>query len=93
MSAKHTPGPWVYVENKYDSRRSVNIRAIVNGDSILIAQVGTEEVNEEEKANARLISLVPNMYKLLSNCQAIFKSCHMDVEARTIEKFFEEIEK
>lgn len=65
--SKHTPGPWEVVKHKYDERNSLQIRAEWHDDNILLASVGTFEVNDMEQANARLIAAAPDMYELLNS--------------------------
>lgn len=56
---KHTPGPWIVVEDRYKSN-NIRERAIRTADTKIQIAVTNEYVNEDEM-NAKLISAAPEL--------------------------------
>ena len=60
--SKHTPGPWVIKK----SALSYFIDARLKGSTMQeVAYIGATEINEQQGANARLISAAPDLLEAL----------------------------
>ena len=73
--SKHTPGPWQWFETE-DGRARVNPA----DGGLVIAECSTRNpFDEEQRANARLISAAPELYEALERLIAVYQTSHSPV--------------
>lgn len=72
MPAKHTPGPWKLVLNKFGCEAAVTVANKNSPDQPFIVAMCDDGEHLNNEANARLIAAAPEMLKAIKQLYSIY---------------------